>query len=155
MAPNRKILTLIFFAALLVGFLDALAAVIDYFISSGGRNPVIVFNYIASAVFGRDKAFAGGMLMPLVGLLFHLIIAGLFTIFFFAVYPCCPRIQTWLMATGYGIFIWVVMNLIVVPLSRARHHLVLNWSMVESILILIFVIGWPLSWLAKRYYPDQ
>ncbi len=74
----------ILISGLLVGTLDILSAFVDVYISSG-KNSLVVLNYIASAAIGKT-AFAGGVGIQLLGLLFHFIIAFLFTVLFFWLY---------------------------------------------------------------------
>lgn len=89
----------------IAGTLDIAAAITMYAIRSGGK-PIRVFQYIASAVFGR-KAFSGGLMMAFWGLIFHFIIAYAFTIFFFLVYPKINLLSKNIVVTGiiYGLLI--------------------------------------------------
>ncbi|HMR91374.1 MAG TPA: hypothetical protein PKC69_03625, partial [Chitinophagaceae bacterium] len=119
-----------------------------------GRDPVKpVSTFIASGVFG-PSAFSGGAVMIVAGLLLHYLVAFLFTVFFFFL---CKRWQllsrSWIV-TGivYGIFIWVVMNLVVVPLSRVPAMPPGTvWNKITAALILITMIGLPLAYIAHRY----
>ena len=101
--------------ALLAGTLDTLAAA---FILSGGK--LMVFQYIVASVHGRETAFAGGSPTILMGLVFHYFIAGCFTLFFFTLYPRLYFLQknAGAVAVLYGIFIYTLMNRIIVPLTR-------------------------------------
>src|SRR5713226_7487438 len=111
----RKILVL----GLITGTLDALAAlIINYKI-----NPLLIFRFIASGVFGR-AAFAGAEEMVVAGILFHYLIAYLFTVAFYLLYPFCYSIlkNKYIVAIVYGGSAWLVMNLIVVPLSMIGPH---------------------------------
>ena len=58
------------------------------------------------------------------------------------------------MAILYGIFIWIVMNLIVVPLSRVPHRTVTLSNVVINLIILIVCVGIPLSFIAGQQ-PEQ
>ncbi len=82
---TKKFWISIFKAGLLVGTLDILAALFHYYISTH-KNPLNVFKYIASGVFGK-KAFTSGSSMITWGVVFHCIIAIAFTLLFFFVYP--------------------------------------------------------------------
>ncbi|HVE60655.1 MAG TPA: hypothetical protein VNA26_02470, partial [Chitinophagaceae bacterium] len=77
-------------AGLLVGTLDILAAFLDYYISTN-KNPLNVFTFIASGVFGK-KAFTGGSSMIILGAVFHFIIALAFTLFFFYRFPDVDKV---------------------------------------------------------------
>ncbi len=150
---KTNFLKTIVLAGLLVGSLDILAAFISFYIQTG-RNPIVVLKYIASAVFGK-KAYAGDAMMPALGLLFHFMIAFIWTIFFFLIYPRLKFLSQnkILTAVLYGIFIWIVMNRLVVPISKASVSTVFNWKQAAiGASSLIVAIGIPLSFLAYRFY---
>jgi hypothetical protein len=137
---------------LLVGSLDIITALTDYYISTG-KDPVIVLKYVASGAFGK-RAFAGGTGMALAGLFFHFVIAFSFTVFFFWIYPklsflAKSRILT---AIGYGIFMWVITNLIIIPLSSTPPGTFTTFKVIKSASILIVMLGIPLSFIAYNYY---
>ena len=137
---------------LLAGSLDGLAAIIQYSIN-GGKNPANIFKFIASGVFGKE-AFAGGNTMVLYGVLFHFLIAMLFTAFFFWIFPKIKWLGENKVLSGilYGIFIWAVMNLLVVPLSKTRPIPFDAGKALVAALILITCVGLPLSLIANNYY---
>ena len=64
--------------AIIAGTLDIIGAIISY-TANGGKKPTVIFQYIASAVFGKS-AFDGSVTMMSAGLLFHYLIAFLFTL---------------------------------------------------------------------------
>ena len=54
---------------------------------------------------------------------------------------------------AYGLFVWLMMNFVVVPLTRITMGPIrLTTGTVLMILIHLFVIGVPISYLARRYY---
>ena len=144
---------LIIKAGLLVGTLDILAAFLNFYIKTE-KNPTIVLKYIASAVFGKS-AMTGGEGMIVFGLLLHFAIAFAFTIIFALSYA---KLWAWfrnssLIAILYGIFIWLVMNLLVVPNSQAA-KIPFSWSSASiSCGILIICIGFPLAYLFRKNKP--
>jgi uncharacterized membrane protein YagU involved in acid resistance len=137
---------------LIVGGLDLLTAFADYYIATG-KGPENVLKYIASGVFGTS-AFTGGNTMLLWGVLFHYIIAFIFTLFFFYLFRRIKFMQSNTILTGilYGIFIWLIMNMIIVPISHAPTGSFDLLKSIKAALILIIMIGLPLSIIAKRYY---
>lgn len=146
-SPIRSVIAL----WLIVGSLDILSAIIDYFIATG-KNPSGIFKYIASAILGND-AFSGGAGVVLLGLVLHYVVALIFTVFFVWLYTKTNSLPNNKFLCGflYGAFIWAIMNLIVVPLSAAPafpFHLV---KAIKAMLILIFMIGFPLSFLTGRF----
>lgn len=134
-------------AGLLVGTLDILAAFLHYFIRTG-KNPLPILKFIASGVFGK-AAFSGGNSMLAWGLLFHYLIAFLFTLFFFWIVPKLKFLTANKIVTGvlYGIFVWVVMNLVVLPLSNTPKLPFDFFNTLIGILILILCVGLPLSFI--------
>ena len=145
----------ILLAGLLVGTLDILSAFVDYYIATG-KNPLIVLTFIAGGAFGKS-AFSGGAGMMIMGLLFHYFIAYSFTLFFFWLYPRLAGLSKnrIIIAIAYGIFIWCVMNLIVIQLSALPHRPISQmkfYKIIKAMLILIFMIGFPLSFIVHGYY---
>ena len=144
--PVKKIIG----AGLIVGTLDISAAFVHYYLRTE-KNPIAVLYFIASGIFGQD-AFSGDKMMAVAGLLFHFCIAMTFTFLFFVLIRKFPSLGQHRILTGigYGIFIWIVMALIVLPLSSIpKHPLTLHNSLI-AISILIVCIGLPLSFMASR-----
>jgi len=141
-------------SGLLAGTLDILSAFTDLYISTG-KNPLIVLPFIASGALGK-AALNGGTGMMLLGLLFHYCIAFAFTAFFFWLCTGTRLLALHWIPRGiaYGIFIWLVMNLLVLQLSAAQHVMpaAMKWSKIfKSALILICMIGLPISYIAHWY----
>ena len=140
---------------LLVGTLDILAALADYYISTG-KNPLIIFKFIASGILGTDALTGGGGTI-LLGVLAHYFIALTFTVLFFVFFLKTNVLPKNKFVTGiiYGTFIWAVMNFIVLPLSRTPKMPFDLFSAIKAWLILIFMIGLPLSFLANRFFGEK
>lgn len=133
---------------LIAGILDAGAALL-FFLARGNKQPGMLFRYIASAVFGA-KAFSGGTSMVILGLCFHFIIALCWVGFYFSV---SPWIAGWGLlpdAVIYGLFVWGIMNLVVLPLSRAVPRPFSLSFVVINILILMATIGLPCAYAARH-----
>lgn len=150
-APKISLKT-IFLAGFLVATLDIMSAFVDYYINTG-KPPAGVLKFIASGILGRP-AFSGGGGTILLGLLFHYIIAFSFTILFFELHSRIRAMRKNWIVTGiiYGIAIWMVMNLIVIPLSNTPHLPFKTARMIKANLILIFMIGLPLSYISYKYF---
>lgn len=151
---NRTItpIKLILLMGLLVGSLDISAAFVDYYLATGS-GPETILRFIASGVFGM-AAFSTDGSMVLWGLAFHFIIAYSFTIFFYWLYPKIKLMSSQIILTSifYGLFIWLVMTWIVLPLSYTPKQEFNFEKAVKAIIILICMIGFPLSFLMKKYY---
>ena len=152
-SPPRSLTAAIATAWLVAGTLDGTAAVVTYCVR-GGRNPERIAYYIASAALGRETASAGGAAMVLAGTLFHYLVALIWTVFFFLLYPRVALLRRNALAVGlvYGGFVWLVMNLIVVPLSRAQQPPLTPQSVAIGAAVLMLCIGLPISLLARRHY---
>jgi len=149
---KRNSFKTILIATLIAGTLDALAAVINYTIN-GGKFPSKIFQYIASGVVGQ-QAFTGGISMTILGIIFHYSIAFAFTLFFFLIYPRLKILSKnkILTAVAYGIFVWLVMNLIVIPTSNINAFPSDIKQGLVGAVILIVAIGLPLSFIISKYY---
>lgn len=142
-------------AGLLVGTLDISAAFLYYFIRTG-KNPLRVLTFVASGIFGK-AAYEGGVEMLLAGLVFHYSIATTFTFIFFWLFSRIEVLRRAGLLAGivYGIFIWMVMNLLVVPLSSVSKQ-PFRWDgALINMLILIVCIGIPLSIMANGHYKKR
>jgi uncharacterized membrane protein YagU involved in acid resistance len=149
---TSSLLSVILFTGLLAGLMDGLAAIIQYTLN-GGKNPANIFKYIASGVFGKE-AFTKGTSMVVWGVFFHLLIAMLFTAFFFLIYPKIKWLgeNKILAAILYGLFVWVVMNQLVVPMSQIKQPPFDLKNAAIAAGILIVCIGFPVSFMANKYY---
>jgi hypothetical protein len=145
--------TAILLTGLLAGVLDGAGAVLVYLIR-GGRTPERIFNYIASGVFG-PAAMTGGTPMVFAGIGLHMVIAMGWTILFFLAARQFEVLRRhWIgAAVGYGIFVWIMMNKVVLPLSRVQMAATTTWnSIVVGTLVLVVCIGFPVSLGARRYF---
>ncbi|MDQ6902243.1 MAG: hypothetical protein M3139_04410 [Bacteroidota bacterium] len=147
---NRILLT-----GFIAGTLDAAAAIISFYVATG-KSPVLIFIYIASAVFGK-AAYSATQLIAIVGLLFHYLTAIIFSAFYFFIFPKLKflHLNKIVAAIIYGIFVWLVMNLMVLPLSKVpplHFHLA---NVLLAVGILIVCIGMPVSFIAFSFYKNQ
>ena len=144
--PNFNI---ILRAGLLAGTLDILAAIL--ILAKG--NAVGTLKFIASGVFGK-AAFAGGYNMVALGAVFHYLIATSFAAGYLFAYPHLAFLQKnkWLSGVLYGVFVWAVMNLLVVPMSGVPQSPFAWDSALKNMAILVVCIGLPIAWLADKFY---
>ena len=154
MADSKNFLQAAVVTGLLAGTLDLLGAVINYMITHE-RFPYRILEYIASGAFGRS-AMNGSLGSNLWGLFFHYLIAVSFTLFYFIIYPGLRFLQQSVIFSAiiYGLFIWAVTNMIVLPLSAIQAD-VLPASLetaARAAFILIICIGLPVAFFARRFY---
>jgi uncharacterized membrane protein YagU involved in acid resistance len=148
---ERRMSTAILPAGLLVGTLDIIAAIVLTIIRGG--TVMRLFQFIASGVFGNE-AFSGGTLYAVYGLIFHYCIAMVWTIIYFLLAGKIAASQRHKVVAGvlYGVLVWIVMNLVVLPLSRTPDIPFNLTSAIIGIVVLILAIGLPLSHLANRFF---
>jgi len=105
-------------SGLIAGNLDAIAGIIVYFIYFG-LNPLQVLQFIASGIYG-PSAINGGLFMVLAGLFFHFLIAYVAAIIYFSLSSKINLLSKYSVLAGliFGLGIWLVMNLLVLPVSN-------------------------------------
>lgn len=154
-SQQKNLFNVISWTALLAGTLDITAAIVKYYIEKG-KGPAPIFKFIASGVFGKE-AFAGGKLMIVWGIVFHFMIAFIFTVILFLIYP---RVIKWtknkfITAILYGLAVWAIMNRVVLPLSHTPEFPFDITQAIIAAIILICMIGLPVAWIADNYYKKK
>ncbi|MEI2431031.1 hypothetical protein RDV84_13655 [Lysobacter yananisis] len=142
----------------LIGGLIAAILDIGYAIGYWGLTKGVpaerVLHSVASGLIGREAALAGGAGTAALGLLLHCFIAVLMA----AAYAigasrlAWMRRSPWRAATLYGLWLFVAMNFIVVPLSRAGMKGLPPdpvWIGL-SILVHVVFVAWPIAWAVNR-----
>jgi hypothetical protein len=139
-------------AGLIAGILDGTAAVVSTYISVG-KGFEAVFRFVASGVFGSG-AFEGGTPMIIAGVCFHMIIAMTWAVVFYYIYPLLKGFGEKRVVAGllYGIVVWLIMNLIVVPLSNTPKFPFKLIGAIKGMAILMVCIGLPISLIIGKYY---
>jgi len=145
----------IVFAGIVAGTLDGLAAALIYFLRTG-KNPLVVYRFIASGIFGQE-ALSGGISMPLLGIFFHYVIAISWTLLFFIL---CLKLsillKNWVVSgIAFGLVVWLSMNLVILPLSRVPSTPITLSGALIGISVLMVCIGLPIAFLASRYYQSK
>jgi hypothetical protein len=149
----KQVFKTILIAGFIVGTLDGLAAITSSYIQRE-VTPDRVFQFVASGVFGKD-AFAGGIPMALLGVIFHYIVAYGWTTLFFLAYPKLKFLSwnKYIVGIAYGIFVLFAMQLVVVPLSNVPNAKPgVRLPQLPQVFIHMFLVGLPIVLLAKRYY---
>jgi uncharacterized membrane protein YagU involved in acid resistance len=155
-APVRSSPSLaILWIGVVAGTLDITENLI--FNASRGITPQMVFRYIASGLIGMQRSVQGGAASVALGVVLHYLIALSWTAIFYvasrklAVLTCRPVICGLL----YGAFVYLFMNLIVLPLSGVPHARAAMTvaNRVSGVLALLFCIGLTISLLVRKYAP--
>jgi hypothetical protein len=150
---NPSALRTILLAWLTAGCLDLLGAITVYSLIMQRVTTMRLLQGIARGALG-NSAYEGGVATALAGVGLHFTIAFCFTVFYFFIFPYVPFLKKQKIISGllYGIFVWCVMNLVVLPLLQVA-NIPTKWdSIIRGALILMFCIGLPISLIVSRYY---
>ncbi|MFZ6011378.1 MAG: DUF1440 domain-containing protein [Bacteroidota bacterium] len=145
----------ILWAGLIAGTLDGAGAV-TYYLLLGRKDPIKIFNFIASGIFGKT-GLTGGLPMAFAGLLFHYIIAIIWATIFFLLYPKIHHVIKNKVVLGvlYGAFVWCGMNIIVLPLSSTPPIAFVPVNAMINMAILMAFIGIPISLIVQKHYSKE
>jgi hypothetical protein len=153
---THRAVVIIGWAALITGGLDFAYITLTFLFS--GRSVERLWQYVASGVFGQD-AFSMGTAGALWGVLFHFSIMAIFSAFMFLLYRKIPVVAKWPFYAGlvYGFGMWLVMNMLVVPLSRAGHGLIpLKVAMLMNIgFVMHLIFGLAIVLVIRRGLADR
>jgi hypothetical protein len=112
---------------------------------------ILVWQYIASGALG-ESAFTGGMGTALLGVFFHLIVSFAVAAVFILSASRIPLLRRYAIPGSllYGFGVFIVMNMIVTPLSATPPipAPTLPW-LIEAIIEHIFLVGLPLGLLVR------
>ncbi len=114
---DRRAIKVMATATLIVGSVDALYATVSAFIRHG--TAVGLWQFVASGLFGK-RAYEMGMSGVLYGIVFHYLFMAAFSV---GIYLLCRQVafvrrSPAVSGICYGLFMWVVMNCLVLPLSN-------------------------------------
>jgi hypothetical protein len=115
-----------------------------------GSTVTRLLQFIASGLLG-PQAFQGGTATAALGLALHFLIAFALVAVFYAVSRRVAFARQHAVISGivYGLVVYALMNLIVLPLSAARPKHSITGDLIQ-IGIHMFVIGLPTSLLLRR-----
>ncbi len=143
----------IFLVGIVSGTLDILGAILIYCYIFRALTPLQLLQGIAAGAFGKSIV-RNEATMACIGLGFHYVIAFCFTAGYFITFPYLPFLNKHKIISGllYGLFVWLVMNCIVIPLSNVHHY---RFNMANALIaatILMLCLGLPISLMINRYY---
>ena len=151
MAESFLVIRALVTGTLIVGVLDILDAFI--FFGLRGARPIGILQSIASGVLGR-AAYQGGMRTALLGLLLHFFIAFGVVATYLAATRLVPGLnrRPWVYGLLYGVAVYAVMNLIVIPMSAAALGSGPTPAVVRAngLLIHMFGVGLPAALIAAK-----
>lgn len=138
----------IFISGFIAAVLDILAAIVVYTLIQQKTTTLKMLQSIASAVFGK-AAYNGGIEMGLYGLVFHFFIAFCFAAAYCFAFPYISFFRKHTVISGvlYGVLIWMIMNLVVLPIAF-QYRPSFAWDAAfTGIIILILAVGLPISFI--------
>lgn len=154
-SKSTERLKTILWSGLVAGILDGLAAIGVYYIWFK-LSPGQVMQFIASGVYG-PSSFTGGMSMIVAGIFFHFLIAYIFAVFYFFIFPKISLLRTHPVISGliFGFGTWLVMNLLVIPMSRIQPSPFDAGLTAVSIVWHMTLVGLPVALITKKYFSNQ
>jgi uncharacterized membrane protein YagU involved in acid resistance len=143
--PPRGVLI----GGLLAGVLDIAAALTFWGVK--GVAPARILQAIASGLLGREAAFAGGAGTAALGLLLHFAIAfGAAGVYHLATRRWPALLRHWVVSgIVYGVVVYLVMEKVVLPLSRGGFRGSAPEVMAIMVLIHMVCVGLPIAWGAR------
>jgi hypothetical protein len=135
---------------LVVGTLDAIDAIVFFWLHSGAR-PIRIFQGIASGLLGPD-ARQGGLTSAALGVGLHYFIAFGIVVIYFLVSRRVSLLTRRPVICGllYGVIAYAVMNLVVIPLSKiGGPSMPAAPVLANGLLIHMFGVGLPAALFAR------
>ena len=134
-------------ATLVAGALDIAAAIL----LNLNVGPLIVLQSVAGGWLGAG-AYSGGWPTGLLGLASHfglmLIIAA---VYMTLASRSAPARRQWILAgVVWGVVVWAVMALVVVPLSASTVPAPDTRAVIQGLIVHILMVGLPMAWIARR-----
>ncbi len=152
-APSQSSVPLrtILLAWIVAGTLDVTTAVTYYPLTANVTSTQILQG-IASGLLGA-QAFQGGSATAALGLALHYLIAFVWTIVFYVLAKNVRVLTRRPLIVGplYGTVVWLVMNLVVLPLSRVTHRPLRLQPSIVGAVILMICIGVPIATIIGRH----
>ena len=153
MRPSRGSVLL---AALVVAAADLLDAIVVWVVIFQQSTVQRILQSIARGLLGQD-AYRGGNATAALGLGLHILIALGWTLVFLALLLRWPRLRAWMSSTRgavmaglvYGAVVWLLMDCVVLSLSRARFvPPTVPWFWIQ-LATHPFVVGLPISLILR------
>lgn len=148
-AGSLPVFRAIFYATLVVGVLDATDGVV--FRGLQGQNPIQVLQYIASSVLGT-RSFSDGIASAGLGLVLHFTVSlVVVTIYILASRQIAVLSTQWVLAgLLYGVAVWAVMNLVLLPLTAVGHHPIPAAALANGIIGHALFVGLPSAFFGRK-----
>lgn len=154
--PVRPSAGSVVLAALVVAAADLLDAIVVWVVIFQQLTVQRILQSIARGLLGQD-AYRGGNATAALGLGLHVVIAFGWTLVFLVLLVRWPRLRAWMSSTRgavlvgvlYGAVVWLLMDTIVLSLSRARFvPPTAGWFWIQ-LATHPFVVGLPISLILR------
>jgi uncharacterized membrane protein YagU involved in acid resistance len=135
---------------LLAGTLDIVYACVFWAVRAD-IPPTRIFQSVAAGLLG-EASFQGGASTAALGLFLHFLIACTMALAYYVAarrWPVFARRPVPL-GVAYGLLLYVVMNLVVVPLSAASPGSRDPTWIALTVAVHAFLVGLPIAWFASR-----
>jgi uncharacterized membrane protein YagU involved in acid resistance len=140
---------------LIAGTLDISDALIFY--ATRGVPPLGLLRFIAACLVGVS-ALHGGLAMAALGLAIHYTITCFWSALFLLAATRLSFLTRYAIASGllYGALIYLVMNFVVLPLTRLppRSHHLPPAVLINGVLALLLFMGLPIALIARRFLTE-
>lgn len=144
-------LRVILLGGLIAGTCDLTAAFITN--AFRGLTPLRIMHSIASGVLGAD-AFKGGFKTAALGVVLHFLIATGATAVYYIASRKLPFLIRWAFVTGplYGIAVYFVMNLVVLPLSAVPFKVSFRPALlITGLIVHMLCVGLPIALVVRKF----
>ncbi|HEX6533209.1 MAG TPA: hypothetical protein VF041_01360 [Gemmatimonadaceae bacterium] len=143
-------------AGVVVGVLDIVYAWLLWGVVLGQATAMRIPQSIAAGLLGR-AAFQGGVATAALGLALHFTFAMAWAMLFYVLSERWPALRRLTATTRgavtagllYGPVIWVVMNHVVIPLSRLKEAPWLTWLALVNVIQHMVMIGVPIALIER------
>lgn len=148
---RNKLIAAIFAGGAVAGVLDAIDAVVA-FKAILGFEPIPIYQFVASGLLG-PAAFSGGGASALLGLALHFLIAFTAAGTFVLASARLPLLRRSFVAAGavFGVGVYLVMNCIVIPLSRIPPAPLSLPLFLNGVIGHALLVGLPIAYAARRW----
>lgn len=116
-----------------------------------GVSPERIFQSVAAGLLGR-ASFSGGARTAVLGLFLHYFIATTMSVVYYLVSRWWPGLhrKPWFFGPVYGALLYLIMNYVVLPLSRALPSSKNLLWIILSVLVHMFLIGTPIALFTRK-----
>jgi hypothetical protein len=155
--PDRGVMGRVLRAAAAVFVLDGLYVLVVFVLILQRTTVERVFQGIAYAVL-EQAAFSGGWWSAFLGVLLHFSVALAWSVVWIVAYERSDFLQratatpmrAVLVGAAYGIFVWLAMHFIVLPLTHAKPGPLLTFGSILVAVAHLLVVGPPIVLLERR-----